>query len=135
MANGNVELWVQVAAIIVGLLGALAGGFASAYFGSKKIHDLEVQQRQTEEAEEVKDFKEATLRRLKLYASILSEEKIVKYDDLLEKLLVSLRFGDASTLYYKIPKEERKEIDSVLDLLFSEEYAKAKDKLEALVNQ
>jgi hypothetical protein len=135
MANGNVELWIEVAAIIVGLVGALAGGFASAYFGSKKIHALEAQQRQMEETEKVRDFEEATLRRLKWYASVLSKKEIKEERDKLENLLTSLRFGDASDLYYKISKEERKEIDTVLNLLYSCEYSNAKNKIDLLLNQ
>lgn len=127
MVNVNLELWIHVAAIIAAFIGAAFGAWLSHY--------LEMQRKQKEEEKEVEDFKEVTLRRLKLYASILSEEKIVKYEDLLEKLLVSLRFGDASTLYYKIPKEERKEIDPVLDLLFSEQYGEAIGELESLIAQ
>lgn len=131
MANGNVELCIQLAAIIV----ALTAAFGGAYFGAKKSHDLEVQRRQKEEVEKVNDFKGGVLRQLKWYASVLPIEEIDEEKDRLENFLISLRFGDASALYYKIPKEERKGIDSVLDLLLSKDYGDAKDKIESLINQ
>ena len=131
MANGNVELCIQLAAIIV----ALTAAFGGAYFGAKKSHDLEVQRRQKEEVEKVNDFKGGVLRQLKWSASVLSLEEIEEERDRLENFLISLRFGDASALYYKIPKEERKGIDSVLDLLLSKDYGDAKDKIESLINQ
>ena len=131
MANGNVELYIQLAAIIV----ALTAAFGGAYFGAKKSHDLEVQRRQKEEVKKVNDFKGGVLRQLKWYASVLPIEKIDEERDRLENFLISLRFGDASALYYKIPKEERKGIDSVLELLLSKDYGDAKDKIESLINQ
>lgn len=131
MANGNVELCIQLAAIIV----ALTAAFGGAYFGAKKSHDLEVQRRQKEEVKKVNDFKGGVLRQLKWYASVLPIEEIDEERDRLENFLISLRFGDASALYYKIPKEERKGIDSVLDLLLSKDYGDAKDKIESLINQ
>ena len=131
MANGNVELCIQLAAIIV----ALTAAFGGAYFGAKKSHDLEVQRRQKKEVEKVNDFKGGVLRQLKWYASVLPIEEIDEEKDRLENFLISLRFGDASALYYKIPKEERKGIDSVLDLLLSKDYGDAKDKIESLINQ
>ena len=131
MANGNVELCIQLAAIIV----ALTAAFGGAYFGAKKSHDLEVQRRQKEEVEKVNDFKGGVLRQLKWYASVLPIEEIDEEKDRLENFLISLRFGDASALYYKIPKEQRKGIESVLDLLLSKDYGDAKDKIESLINQ
>ena len=135
MANGNVELWIQVAAIIVGLAGAVTAAFGGAYFGAKKSHDLEVQRRQKEEKEKVNDFKEGILRQLKWYASVLSIEEIEEEKDRLENFLMSLKFGDASALYYKIPKETRKKINSVLNLLFDKEYNDAESKLKSLIDQ
>lgn len=131
----NIELWLKVVAIIVGFAGALAAAFGSAYIGAKKSHDLEVQQRQKEEEGKVKEFKEATLRQLKWYASLLSKKEIKEERNKLENLLISLRFGEASDLYYKIPKEERKEIDTVLNLLYSREYNNAENKIDLLLNQ
>ena len=135
MANENVELWIQVIAIIVGLAGALAAAFGGAYFGAKKIHALEMQQRQKEEEEKAEAFKEVTLRKLWEFASLLSEKEIGKERERLENLITSLRSGDASALYYRISKEKRKEIDSVLNLLSLKEYSEAKDKIESLINQ
>lgn len=135
MVNGNIELWLQVVAIIVGLTGAVVAAFVGAYYGAKKSHDLEVQQRQEEEKEKVNDFEEATLRQLKWYASVLLKKENREDRDRLENLLISLRFGDASALYYKIPKEKREKIDSVLDLLFSEKYSEAIGELESLITQ
>lgn len=135
MANGNVELWVQVAAIIVGLAGALVAAFGGAYRGAKRSHDLEVQRRQKEEEKKVKDFKERILRRLMWYALVLSGEEIEEHREQLIYLLRSIEFGDASTLYYKILDEKRREIDLVLDLLLSKKYSDAKDKIESLLNQ
>lgn len=131
----NIELWLKVVAIIVGFAGALAAAFGSAYLGAKKSHDLEVQQRQKEEEGKVKEFKEATLRQLKWYASLLSKKEIKEERNKLENLLISLRFGEASDLYYKIPKEERKVIDTVLNLLYSKEYNNAENKIDLLLNQ
>ena len=135
MANGNVELWIQVAAIIVGLAGAVTAAFGGAYLGAKRSHDLEVQRREKEEKEKVNDFKERILRKLKHNAYVLAEREIEKYRTQTENLIESLEFGNASTFYYRIPKEEREEIDPVLDLLFYGKYDEAKDKLESLVNQ
>ena len=129
MVNVNLELWIHVAAIIAAFIGAAFGAWLSYY--------LEMRRRQKEEEKEVEDFKEVTLRQLNWYASVLSREEIKEgeYREQLENLLISLRFGDVSALYYKIPKEKRVRIDSVLYLLFSEQYSEARSKLESLSTQ
>ncbi|MBK5190052.1 MAG: hypothetical protein JJE19_00925 [Methanosarcinales archaeon] len=134
MTNGNVELWIQVAAVIV----ALAGAFGGAYFGAKKSHDLEVQRRKKEEEEKVNDFKESTLLQLLWYASELASNKLAlseisEYEDGLKDLLISLSAGNASTLYYSIPKNKRDDMDIVLKKLSSKEYEEAKDLINKML--
>ena len=127
MVNGNVGLWIQVVTIIVSFV---SGGFVALI-----SHYLAERRRLKEKEERIKDFKERILRKLKHNAYVLAEREIEKYRTQTENLIESLEFGDASTFYYKIPKEEREEIGNVLDLLFYEKYGEAKDKLESLVNQ
>ena len=109
--------------------------FVSGCFVALISHYLAERRRMKEEEERIKDFKERILRQLKRNAYVLSKKEIGKYINQTEDLIDSLEFGDASTFYYKIPKEEREEIDIVLDLLFDEKYNEAKDKLGSLVTQ
>lgn len=131
MANGNVELWIHVAAIIA--------AFSGAAFGAGISYYLEMRRRRKEEKERDENFKKETLYKLLEYTSELASnklalDKIKEYKRHLNDLSLSLKFGDGSAFYYKMSEDEREKINSIFNkLLFSKNYKEAKDELESLL--
>lgn len=131
MVNGNVELWIHVAAIIA--------AFSGAAFGAGISYYLEVQRRRKEEEERVEIFKKETLYKLLEYTSELASNKLAvseinEYEDRLKNLLLSLKFGDISAFYYKMDEGDREKINTIFELLFSRKYKETKDELKLLLN-
>lgn len=100
------------------------------------IYKAQKRLEEEKEQREIREFKEKALRKIRFYNSILLDKPgTAKFEDELEKELVSLRFGEDSVLYYRISEKERKEIDEILDLSFEEKYKEAKEKIKKLMGE